>query len=236
MAWTGRTRGSMDPGSYDDWYKTPRGRWIGKTEFRLLASGLLPSPDETLLDIGCGTGYFTCLFAKKVLETDIDSDPSFLSYARALGGDKETYLPGDARALPFRDRSFDLSMAVTSLCFVPETRLALSEMMRVTRRRFVLELLNRQSLLYREKGSGGGQGDYRGAHWHTGREVSDLLSGLPEGISMKTAIFLPGGTIFSRTVESLLSTSLPWGTFLMVSGHIRRKEGLLESISPDAFK
>lgn len=42
---------------YDAWYDTPRGRWIGDTEYRLV-SGLLGAR-STVLDAGCGTGWFT---------------------------------------------------------------------------------------------------------------------------------------------------------------------------------
>ena len=54
----------MDAATYDAWYHTPRGRWIGEVEYRLLHRMLARVPDATLLDVGCGTGYFTRRFAQ----------------------------------------------------------------------------------------------------------------------------------------------------------------------------
>ena len=53
----------MTPAEYDAWYDSPRGRWIGETEFRLLQRLLALRPGETLLDVGCGSGWFTRRFA-----------------------------------------------------------------------------------------------------------------------------------------------------------------------------
>lgn len=49
----------MNPADYDAWYDTPRGRWIGETEYALATRGLAPQANGTLLDVGCGTGWFT---------------------------------------------------------------------------------------------------------------------------------------------------------------------------------
>jgi ubiquinone/menaquinone biosynthesis C-methylase UbiE len=147
---------------YDSWYRTPRGVWIGEIEFRLLRELLQPRAGESLLDLGCGTGYFTRRFAREagVVATGLDPDEAWLDFARAHAAAGETYLGGVAQALPFADRSFDLALSVTALCFVPEERRALKEMLRVTRRRFAIGLLNRGSLLHGEKAD---RGAHRGA-------------------------------------------------------------------------
>ena len=49
----------MTPADYDAWYATPRGRWIGETEYALAVRSLAAQPGERLLDVGCGTGWFT---------------------------------------------------------------------------------------------------------------------------------------------------------------------------------
>ncbi|OGI43577.1 MAG: methyltransferase [Candidatus Muproteobacteria bacterium RBG_16_64_11] len=214
----------MDPNDYDDWYQTPRGRWIGETEYRLLHTLLAPAPGEHLLDVGCGTGYFTRRFAHSGSKvTGIDSDPAMLAFARRHAVAKEQYLTGDARALPFPDRSFDLGLSVTALCFIPEQRQALAEILRVTRRRFAIGLLNRHSLLYLQKGRGGGRGAYRDAHWHTAAEVRILFAGLPvTNLKIQTAVLLPTAGKLARLGERWLGGRIPGGAFLVATGDVPR--------------
>ncbi len=203
----------MDPAAYDAWYDSPRGRWIGETEHRLLQRLLDPLSDATLLDVGCGSGWFTRRFAASGWAvTGLDADPAMLRYARGRD-DHAAYVRGDALALPYRDAAFDAVLSVTALCFVPDWPRALAEMVRVARRRVVLGLLNRHSLLWRAKG--GSTGAYAGAHWHTASEVRSALAGLPVGaVRFRTAVFLPSGSDRARLVEMALPGHLPWGGFL----------------------
>jgi len=210
----------MTPEQYDAWYRTPRGRWIGENEYRLLEALLAPAPRESLLDVGCGTGYFTRQFARRELPvTGVDLDPAMLDFARRHAAAGECYLTGDARALPFADQSFDLCISVTALCFVAEERRALEEMLRVTRRRFAVGLLNRHSLLYLDKGRDGGHGAYRGAHWHTRREIELLFAGLPVAdLTFRTAILFPWGWRIAAAVDKAAGDRSPWGGFIVVAG------------------
>jgi len=213
----------MDPAAYDVWYQSPRGAWIGGTEYRLLHRLLGAKSGESLLDVGCGTGYFTRRFASEagLRVTGLDPDREAIAYARAHGGPGESYLAGDARDLPFPDASFDFTLSVTALCFIQDQRRALAESIRVARKGFALGLLNRHSLLFREKGRQGGAGAYRGAHWHTAGEVFDLLSGLGvDQLRVRTAVFLPSGTAAARIVERLTPNVAPWGAFLAVAGRV----------------
>jgi SAM-dependent methyltransferase len=212
----------MTPQEYDAWYATPRGRWIGDTEFELLWRDLDPEPHTSLLDVGCGTGWFTRRFAAAGLATTgLDVDPGALAFARAQSDHTISYLEGDARCLPFPDRSFDHVTSIAALCFVDEWPRAIAEIVRVTRRRFVLGLLNRHSLLWLDKRRDDGKGAYHGAHWHTRRELDAVLNDLPiEQIKFGSAIFLPSGTFFSRSVERVVPQRFLWGAFLVVSGSV----------------
>ena len=49
----------MTPADYDAWYAPPRGCWIGETEYALAARLLAAQPGDSLLDVGCGTGWVT---------------------------------------------------------------------------------------------------------------------------------------------------------------------------------
>ena len=209
----------MTPEGYDAWYDSPQGRWIGATEFHLLQRLVGLQPGETLLDVGCGTGWFTRRFAARHgwNVTGLDNDPERLAFARAHGRN-ERYLDGDACALPFADADIDCIVSITALCCIDDWRQALREMTRVARRRVALGLLNRHSLLWRKKGSHGGSGDYRGAHWHGVDEVRGALAALPvTNVQARTALFLPGASPLARIGERCLPNRLPWGGFLVVA-------------------
>ncbi|WJW76507.1 class I SAM-dependent methyltransferase [Thiohalobacter sp. IOR34] len=205
----------FEPGRYEAWYRTPRGRWIAEREFGLMMRLLQPELDRSLLDVGCGTGQFSRRFAAAGLRvTGLDPAPAMLHHARLLGGGMD-YVEGSALALPFNDASFDYCAAVTSLCFVADPGRALAEMWRVARRGVVLGLLNRHSVLYRRKQ---GQGGYAGARWDSLAEVRRWCAALSPAPRLRagTAIFLPAGGALARLAERLLPARLPWGGFLAV--------------------
>jgi SAM-dependent methyltransferase len=212
----------VSPEQYDAWYRTPRGAWIGETEYRLLHRLLAPFPGETLIDVGCGSGYFTREFARAGhAVTGIDPDREMLRFARDHAAVGETYLLADARRLPFPDRAFDLCVSVTALCFIREEARAIAEMLRVTRRRIAIGLLNRYSLLYLDKGRSGGRGAYRGARWHSAADAAALFDRREFGdLAVATAVFLPGGSGCARLAERWLPNALPLGAFLAVAGGV----------------
>ena len=215
----------IDSSSYDAWYRTSRGAWIGDVEYHLLARMLQARPGESVLDVGCGTGYFTRRFAiDSVLRaTGLDIDDDSLDFARGHSPRDIEWAHGDARGLPFPDGSFDHAISVTALCFVGDARQALAEILRVARRRFAVGLLNRHSLLYPQKGRDGGRGAYRGAHWHTHAEIRALLKGLPaSNLKIRTGVFVPAGGAISQAAETLLPGVLPWGAFIAVAGDTSR--------------
>lgn len=103
-----------------------------------------------------------------------------------------------------------------------DARRALMEMLRVARRRVVLGLLNRHSLLWFTKGRQGGRGAYRGAHWHTRREIERLFAGQPaRDLTLRTAIMLPGGGRLARWAEPYLVRAAPCcGAFLAAAADV----------------
>ncbi len=209
----------MSPQDYDAWYESPRGAWIGETEYVLIRRLLGAERGASILDVGCGTGYFSRRFARDGhAVAGIDLDPAMVEFAQAHAAAGETYRVADAQALPFGDRSFDYCVSVTALCFVRDERKALEEMARVARRGVALGLLNRRSLLYWQKGRHGGSGAYRGAHWHTAREAQRLLAGSSLDVPrIRSAIFLPSAGPAARYLEAQLTERLPFGAFLAVA-------------------
>jgi SAM-dependent methyltransferase len=209
----------MTPADYDAWYDTPRGRWIGGREFALLARLLDAKPGETLLDVGCGTCYFSRRFSREagLKVTGMDIAPDMLDLARSKAPEI-ALLRADAARLPFADLAFDHVIAITSLCFVADEGRVLREMARVARQRVVLGLLNRHSLLYWQKRDDE-RGGYAGARWHSCAEARAMLAGAGLcGVRLASAIFDPAGGRVAQALESRLPAALPFGGFLAVAG------------------
>ena len=207
---------SRTAAEYNAWYHTRRGAWIAAAEFDLLKSLFQLQAGSSLLDVGCGTGHFSRRFAKAGLRvTGIDPDSKAIEFSRNRTANVD-YLQGDAQHLPFADAAFDYCSAVTSLCFIGNVKTALQEMWRVSRKGIVLGLLNRHSLLYREREQHPG---YKGARWDTAndaRQWAGWLSVPTTGTRIKTAISFPGGSPFSRAMEKLVPARLPFGAFIAV--------------------
>lgn len=225
----------MTPEDYDAWYDTPRGRWIGEREWTTVREALRLQPSDSVLDVGCGTGWFTrraAAVATRVV--GLDTDSASLDFARRKCTDRTEYLLGDANVLPFPDAAFDKVMSVAALCFVSDWKRALSEIVRVSRHRFAIGLLNRTSLLYLRKGRRGGSGAYAGAHWHTGAELYAALEDLRQVADLKIsyAVFVASGAGAARALERVAPGWLPLGSFLLLSGQRRRPSVSWQSHEP----
>jgi ubiquinone/menaquinone biosynthesis C-methylase UbiE len=214
----------VTPEQYDAWYDTPRGRWMGDAEYRLIRRLLDPHPGDTVLDVGCGTGWFTRRMAAdgaQVVGLDRDADALAFACSHSVGA--TSYVHGDATCLPFANGSFDAVLSVTALCFVERWPQALAEIVRVARHRFVLGLLNRYSLLWLDKGRGGGLGAYRGAHWHTRAEIDHALHDLSVGnVRYAHGVFAPSGSLVATALEHWMPSWLPAGSFVAVAGDVAR--------------
>lgn len=209
----------LTPEEYNRWYRTPRGRWIGQLEHDLVRRLLKPRTEESILDVGCGTGYFTRCFVRDqtAAVVGVDPDSDAIEYARLHAQGREEYLVASGEKLPFAAGSFDLSISITAMCFAQKQVEFLQELARVTRRCFAVGLLHRHSLLWRREGRGDGLGGYRGAHWHTKQELVGLFikAGLPCPI-VCTALHFPSGNILARIFERIVAKWWPWGGFLVV--------------------
>lgn len=222
---------SVTPAEYDAWYDSPRGRWIGDVEFELLCRHLDTNRGTSLLDVGCGTGWFTRrLVAAGFDVTGLDVDADALDFARQRSDHDISYVEGGACQLPFPDQSFDQVTSITALCFVDDWPRAIAEIVRVTRRRFVLGLLNRHSLLWLDRGRRGGKGAYQGAPWHTRGELEEALKKLPvEHVRFSTGIFFPSGKEFpqviGRTPPRASLGARAWSPVVMSKQSVKHSDG-----------
>ncbi|MCF7822332.1 MAG: class I SAM-dependent methyltransferase [Mariprofundaceae bacterium] len=123
---------------------------------------LQPERGERLLDVGCGTGWFSRRAASDGLDmVGVDMDLERLAFAHSQSS-IPGWIGGDARYLPFRSQSFDRVVSIAAIGFIADERQALAEIIRVTRHRFAVAWLNRSSLLYRRKAGSVG---YYGCRW-----------------------------------------------------------------------
>lgn len=117
-----------------------RGRHPRQVEIRQAYLDLLGDlTGQRVLDVGCGTGVVTRELARRVGPIGdvhgIDSTPAFIEVAERrrheAGLTNVTFEVGDGRRLSFPDRTFDLALAVTVLCHLPEREQVMHELARV---------------------------------------------------------------------------------------------------------
>lgn len=85
-------------------------------------------PGESALDIGARDGYYSVLLAQRFAHVaSLDLAPSRVHDSRV------ECVAGDATALPFPDRSFDLVFCAEVLEHIPDVERACREIVRVTR-------------------------------------------------------------------------------------------------------
>jgi ubiquinone/menaquinone biosynthesis C-methylase UbiE len=122
--------------SHGDGYELQMGRWslrLAPSFIRFAGTiGAL-----RVLDVGCGTGNLCLSLAQDpeiVSVCGLDVSPAYVAYADRRNDDARLkFQVGDACALPFADASFDHTVSMLVLQFVPQADLAVREMRRVTR-------------------------------------------------------------------------------------------------------
>jgi ubiquinone/menaquinone biosynthesis C-methylase UbiE len=109
---------------------------------------------KKLLDIGCGNGFVTCLYARagaEVASVDITETAVELTQARLkVEGLSADVKQADAEDLPFEDQYFDYVVSFGVLHHTPDTAKAIDEAYRVLKPggRLLLMLYHRNSFAY----------------------------------------------------------------------------------------
>lgn len=102
----------------------------------LIADQDIIEASDSLLDVGCGTGFSLDYFDLKEA-TGIDPSQGLISQYK---GDEKIML-GSAEELPFEDNSFDVVISVTAIQNFDDIKKGLEEIKRVGNDRFVLTFL-----------------------------------------------------------------------------------------------
>ena len=129
---------------YEIWYQTV-GSQADKQEKALLKRLLkVFSTEESILEVGCGTGHFTRWFSQQGMQAiGLDLSRAMLEEANRFGS--SLLVLGDALKLPFASNSFEIIALITTLEFLPDPVAVLSEVHRVARKGLILGVLNTQS-------------------------------------------------------------------------------------------
>ena len=122
--------------SASDAYERFMGRW--SRELAPLFVGFAGVRDgDAVLDVGSGTGALTAAVAVVAPSSrviGIDPAAPYVDFARTrLPGDLVRFEVGDAQQLRFGNGSFDRTLSLLVLNFIPDPAKALDEMIRVTR-------------------------------------------------------------------------------------------------------
>ena len=140
--WVRRSRGAASagvlgvaPGGIGSWVNA----YLDRPLHAAVAGALDPQPDDDLLDVACGAGYFLTESASHVGHVaGVDlSEPKVGLAKRRLGeriaaGTAEV-AKGDAGALPWEDGRFTAVTCMDAFPFFPDPERALAEMCRVLR-------------------------------------------------------------------------------------------------------
>ena len=117
-------------------YQQMMGRWSQRLAVSFLDFAAIGEADH-VLDVGCGTGNLAFAVAQRSPRTRIvgvDPSPAFLDYAKAHAADpRVVFEQGDATSLAHADETFQATLALLVLNFVPQYETAAREMLRVTK-------------------------------------------------------------------------------------------------------
>jgi SAM-dependent methyltransferase len=112
------------------------GRWSHRLARRLIEFAEVADGNR-VLDVGMGTGSLSLAVLAATRHSEVVGiDPSgpYVEYARSRTSDSRArFEVGDAQALPYSDASFDKSLALLVMNFIPDAPKATAEMRRVTR-------------------------------------------------------------------------------------------------------
>jgi ubiquinone/menaquinone biosynthesis C-methylase UbiE len=117
-----------------DAYENFMGHWSSRLAPLFLEFTSVKAGDR-MLDVGCGTGVRTHTAAVVGANTvGFDMSKQYPEYARTHRSHPNApYDQGDARALPYRDLSFDVAISTLAIDVVPYAEEAGTEMRRVVR-------------------------------------------------------------------------------------------------------
>lgn len=192
---------TIGPAAYARWRGTTLGAVTEALEHRLVHQLLGDVAGQRALDLGCGDGLLTsALAARGAYAVGIDVDRRMLVTAHsrpAHSAGRSAFIEGRIEQLPFQDGLFDVVVAVTVFCFLPDPAAALREAVRVLRPdgRLVIGELGRWSMWAgrrRIRARLGGSPLWKAARFRTAGELRSLVRRAGVAVtSVRGAVYYP---------------------------------------------
>lgn len=128
----------------------PIGEMVAESQAEVLVNFVGTIADRRIVDVGTGTGRAALLFARGGAHvTGVDASEEMLAVARRRAerdGVTVTFQQGDAHALPFHERSFDVAVSLRVLMHTPEWRRCIGELCRVADRLVIVDYPSARSV------------------------------------------------------------------------------------------
>ena len=142
--------------TYDQWYETAEGVMYDRLEKKAISRYLWQNTQGMkLLEVGCGTGHWSQFFCDYGFNVaGVDTSEGMIKVAQSKNITNASFRIADGHSLPFKDNSFDVTAAITTLEFVHDAELVLQEMARCTRKPsglLVIGVLNASARLNRSR-------------------------------------------------------------------------------------
>lgn len=198
--------------TYARWRATPLGEITERVETALILGLAGPLKGKRLLDVGTGDGHYAIAAAMRGVEvTALDSALPMLKATRQRAKENGLTLElvqGNAEALPFEDGSFDMVLAVTVLCLIPDATHAVREMARVLAPggRLILGELGRYNLwaAKRRMRSWLGGSPWRQTRFRSRRQLRELaLAAELQVVALSGAVHFPPVASLARLLAPL---------------------------------
>jgi len=121
----------------------PIGEYVASSQARVLANMVGRIQDRSIVDVGTGAGRAAILMARGGARvTAVDASEQMLEVARQRAAEerlKINFVRGDAHALQFPDREFDVAICLRVLMHAPDWRRCLGELCRIAERLVIFD-------------------------------------------------------------------------------------------------
>jgi ubiquinone/menaquinone biosynthesis C-methylase UbiE len=128
----------------------PIGEYVAATQARVLANMVGRIKDRPIIDVGTGTGRAAILMARGGARvTAVDASEQMLEMARRRASDEGLFMKfvrGDAHALQFQAREFDVAICLRVLMHAPDWQRCLAELCRVADRLVIFDYPSARSV------------------------------------------------------------------------------------------